>query len=247
MTTSRLAILLAVLLGGLSTIFLLPAQTDFHQPTGIDLELPKTIPGGWLGYDQEIGDKERSVLGPGGTEFSRKAYKRARGKTLDGGDIILASVVLSGQDMNTSIHRPEWCLKAQGWNLEDSRTVGIMIPDRGMLSATRLTATRFVLDKATGKPAVDSDGSKLTMRIVDYYWFVGYNDLTESHLTRNLIDWSDRLMHGYNQRWGFITVSSTITENIQADGLDEKETDEMIRDFIQKLVPVTHKDSVKFH
>ena len=247
MTTSRLAILLAVLLGGLSTIYLLPAQTSHQQPVGIDLELPKMVAGGWLGYAQEIGDLERSVLGPGGTEFSRKTYKKARGSGLDGGDNIQASVVLAGQDMNTSIHRPEWCLPAQGWTIEDSTTVPIVIPDRGKLVATRLKAMRFVRDKETGKPIADADGNKVVLRNLDYYWFVGYSDITESHTTRNMIDWADRLMHGYNQRWGFVSVASTITEDFQVDGLNEKETDEMLQGFIQKLVPVTHKESVKFH
>ena len=246
MTTSRLTILLAVLVGGFSTVYLLPAQSNIHQPVGINLELPKMVAGGWLGYDQEVGDQERLVLGPGGTEFSRKGYKRARGKSLDGGDNIQASVVLAGQDMNTSIHRPEWCLPAQGWTIENSSKVTIMIPDRGKLVATRLQNMRFVPDKETKKPIVDQNGNKVILRNLDYYWFVGYNGVTDSHTTRNLIDISDRLLHGYNQRWGFITVASNITENMQADGLDEKETDAMIQDFIQKLVPMTHKESVKF-
>ena len=240
MTTNRLAILLAVLLGGLSTIFLLPAQNNFLQPVGIGLELPTTVPGGWFGYDQAISEGERSTLGLG-TEFSRKAYKNGRG------DIIQASVVLSGLDMNTSIHRPEWCLPAQGWTIENSSKVPIMIPDRGKLVVTRLKNMRFIPDKETGKPITDADGNKLIVRNLDYYWFVGFDTVTESHTTRNLIDITDRLMHGYNQRWAFVTIAANITENLQSDGLDEKETDEMIVEFIQKLVPMTHKDSVKFH
>ena len=240
MTTNRLAILLAVLLGGLSTVFLLPAQSNFQQPVGIDLELPTTVSGGWFGYDQKVSELERSVLGVG-TEFSRKAYKNGRG------DIIQSSVVLAGHDMNTSIHRPEWCLPAQGWTIENSSKVSIILPDRGKLVATRLKNMRFIPDKETGKPIVDKDGSKVILRNLDYYWFVGYNGVTDSHTTRNLIDITDRLLRGYNQRWGFITVAATITENMQVDGLDEKETDEMILGFIQKLVPVTHKESVKFH
>ena len=240
MTTSRLAILLAVLLGGLSTIFLLPAQSNFFQPVGIGLELPANVPGGWFGYDQAISEGERSTLGLG-TEFSRKAYKNGRG------DIIQASVVLSGPDMNTSIHRPEWCLPAQGWTIENSSKTDIFIPDRGKLTATRLKNMRFIPDKETGKPLVDADGNKLLLRNLDYYWFVGYNTVTDSHTTRNVIDITDRLLHGYNQRWAFCTVAATITEQLQTDGLDEKETDEMIVGFIEKLVPITHKDSVKLH
>jgi hypothetical protein len=55
----------------------------------------------------------------------------------------------------------------------------------------------------------------------------------------------DRLMKGYNQRWAYITVSATITEGLIRDGLSEKETDAMIKDFIKKLVPLTHRDSVE--
>ena len=246
MTTSRLTILLAVLLAGLSCIFLLPAQDKFQQPTGIDLTLPTTVGGAWLGTDQEVSSKEQFVLGKE-TEFSRKSYKNARGTSLGGGDYIQASVVLSGRDMNTSIHRPEWCLPAQGWTIENSSKVPIMIPDRGKLVTTRLKNMRFIPDKETGKPITGPDGNKLIVRNLDYYWFVGFNTVTESHTTRNLIDISDRLMHGYNQRWAFVTIAANITENLQSDGLDEKETDEMILEFIQKLAPMTHKDSVKFH
>ena len=246
MTTSRLFILLAVLLAGLSSIYLLPSQENFQQPTGIGLELPQMVGGTWLGSDQKISDGERATLGTD-TEFSRKAYKNARGRSLDGGDVVQASVVLSGADMNTSIHRPEWCLPAQGWTIENSSKREIMIPDRGKLVATRLLNMRFIPDKDTGKPIVDKDGNKLILRNLDYYWFVGYNTVTDSHTTRNLIDITDRLRHGYNQRWAFMTVAANITENFQVDGLDEKETDEMIQGFIQKLVPLTHKDSVKFH
>ncbi|MEO7318831.1 MAG: exosortase-associated EpsI family protein [Chthoniobacteraceae bacterium] len=245
MTTSRLALLLAILLAGLSCTFLLPDQSKFRQPTGIDLELPKAVGGTWFGTDQEISSKERVVLGET-TEFSRKEYKNARGRLPDSGDRIQASVVLSGADMNTSIHRPEWCLPAQGWTIENSSKVPIIIPDRGKLVATRLKNMRFIPDKETGKPITDKDGNKLIVRNLDYYWFVGYNTTTESHTTRNLIDITDRLRHGYNQRWAFVTVAANITENLQRDGLDEKETDEMILEFIKKVVPLTHKDSVKF-
>ena len=246
MTTSRLAILLAVLLAGLSCVFLLPDQGKFQQPTGIDLELPKAVGGTWLGIDQAISDKEQNVLGKD-TEFSRKEYKNARGTLPGSGDRIQTSVVLAGRDMNTSIHRPEWCLPAQGWTIENSSKVSILIPNRGTLVATRLKNMRFIPDKETGKPITDKNGNKVIVRNLDYYWFVGYDTTTDSHTTRNLIDITDRLRRGYNQRWAFMTVAANVTDNLMADGIDEKETDEMIVEFIKKLVPMTHQDSVKFH
>lgn len=239
MTTSRLFILLAVLLAGLSTVFLLPKQIPL-QPLGITLELPKMVGGVWYGRDQEVSAKEKDVLGAD-TEFSRKVYTNARG------DSILTSIVLSGQDMNTSIHRPEWCLPAQGWTIAGSSKASVPLRNRGTLTTTRLFNIRVPHDPETGKPYLLPDGQQIVIRNLDYYWFVGFDGVTASHLNRNLTDIADRLTHGYNQRWAFVTVATEITDNLRREGLNEAATDEMLRDFIQKLAPLIHKETVRFH
>jgi EpsI family protein len=237
MTTSRLAILLAVLLGGLSTVFLLPKQIRL-QPVGIELELPKMVGGVWYGREQEVQPVEQQVLGED-TEFARKLYTNARG------DEILASIVLSGQDMNTSIHRPEWCLPAQGWTVAGSSKATVPLRESLPLTTTRLFNIRMPRDKESGKPIVNGRGEQLVVKNVDYYWFVGYDGVTASHLGRNVIDITDRLLHGYNQRWAFVMVAATVTDNIKRDGLDERATDEMLRDFIGELVPMIHRETVR--
>ena len=113
----------------MSSIFLLPKQLGF-QPVGIDLELPKMV-GGWYGTDLAVSEKERIVLGEG-TEFARKSYRNGRGYE------IVASIVLSGQDMNTSIHRPERCMPAQGFTVIDKRSVPLALPGHELLRVTRL-------------------------------------------------------------------------------------------------------------
>lgn len=238
MTTSRLAILLAVLLGGLSAIFLLPKGLNF-QPVGIDLDLPKMVGGAWYGRELKISDLEIDTLGRD-TEFSRKSYTNARG------DEVQVSVVLSGQDMNTSIHRPERCLPAQGWTIADSSPLVIPIGERGAFTATRLYNMRVDMDRETKKPRLGRDGKPVTIHHLSYYWFVGNKETTPSHFTRTWIDISDRLTHGYNQRWAYVTVSATITEGFMRDGLNEEKTDAMLKDFIKRLVPMTHKETVKF-
>src|SRR4051794_22700974 len=107
MTTSRLAILLALLLGGLSCVFALPKHRGF-QPVGVNTEMPEFL-GEWWGHDMEVTQKERDTLGHD-TEFARKVYSNGRGAN------VLTSIVLAGQDMMMAIHRPERCLHAQGWN-----------------------------------------------------------------------------------------------------------------------------------
>ena len=226
MTTSRLAFLLAVLLGGLSSVLLLPKHLTY-QPVGIELQLPE-FSGEWFGQAVKISDREIGILGPD-TEFSRKSYTNGRG------DEIQVSIVLSGQDMNTSIHRPERCLPAQGWTISDKHQVTIPVPGLGTIPATRLNNVRNT--SRDDKPA--------TIYNVSYYWFAGHTDLTASHFDRTYIDIRDRILHGYNQRWAYITVSAVVTDNLQKFGRSEAETSRLIEDFIKRLVPVLHKDSLK--
>ena len=226
MTTSRLALLLAILLAGLSSIFLLPRQLGF-QPVGVNLDLPKMV-GGWYGKDLAVSEKERLVLGEG-TEFARKSYRNGRGYEL------IASIVLSGQDMNTSIHRPERCLPAQGFNVIDKRTVPLALPDHELMRVTRLENVR--------SPA-GGDGAPASYNVM-YYWFAGHTDSTGSHFARTWFDVRDRLLHGYNQRWAYITVSAQLPPGAEKEPKIERIVDEWTQDFIKQLLPKIQKREVE--
>ena len=228
MTTSRLVVVFAVLLGGLSTVFLLPKQMGF-MPVGINLELPESL-GEWWGNRIEVSQHERDVLGPE-TEFSRMQYSNGRG------DEIQASIVLAGQDMMTSIHRPERCMKAQGWEFTPDQSRTIDIPGHGKLTVMRLRNHK--LEKT-------SDGGTRPLQNLCYYWFAGSRDLTHSHLARVRIDMKDRLSGGYVQRWAMMMMSANITAGRSKFGRDEKATDELLTAFIQKLAPEVHKDSIRY-
>ena len=232
MTTKRLFLLFAVLAGGMSLIFLLPKVAN-SQPMGIELALPQLL-GEWDGTDEEVTEKERLVLGAE-TEFSRKVYRNARN------DEIHVSIVLGGHDMNTSIHRPERCLPAQGWTIVNTGKVGIRVkvPEPEELKVTRLYNMHPALDKE-GRPVVDKEGHPFKVYSLNYYWFVGSSDTTASHITRTLFDLRDRLLKGYNQRWAYVTVAVILRSNNPA------ETDSKIEAFIQQLVPLVHKASLKY-
>ena len=226
MTTKRLLLLLAVLLG-MSTVFFLPKY--FFQPLGIELELPETV-GGWTGTDVKIGDNEIAILGTE-TEFSRKHYSNGRG------DDLFVTIVLAGHDMSKSIHRPERCLQAQGWSLTSSPIVTVPVPGRGRLDVKALKVVKVEQLK---------DGRQIPISNLNYYWFVGRTGTTASHFQRWLIDKGDRLFRGYNQRWAYITVAATVTQGLKNNGRSETETAALIEDFIKGMVPVTHLPSVKF-
>lgn len=221
MTTKRLAILLGVLVLGLSAVFFLPKVAN-ATPQGIQLELPAYV-GEWYGEDQAISGQELKVLAKD-TQFARKLYTDGRGGQ------IFASIVLSGQDLDNSIHRPERCLPAQGWSVADSRVVAAPVsnPAADGMKMTRLHNMRKV---------IAADGRTVPIYSLNYYWFVGWKNVTPSHLERTFIDIRDRIVFGYNQRWAYITIAATITKNLQPFGKDETETDGMLKAFIEQLVP----------
>ncbi len=223
MTPKRLIVLLLFLGAGFSAIFFLPT-TAKTQPVGIRLELPQFV-GKWYGVDQKIGASELAMLASD-TEFARKLYTDAAGNA------IFVSIVLSGSDLDNSIHRPERCLPAQGWTIADSRQLQIPLASGQKLSVTRLHDVRQV-------PL--SNGEVVTIYNLNYYWFVGYHHLTASHLERTMMDIQDRVFKGYNQRWAYITVAADITQGLVRFGHSEAETDAMIQDFIRQVFPEISK------
>ena len=227
MTTSRLAILLAIVLGGLSSVALLPQRKGF-MPVGIQLALPESL-GSWWGRDVAVTDKERQVLGAD-TEFARKEYSSFQG------DVVLVSVVLAGEDMMTSIHRPERCLAAQGWQFSPGGTRAIDMPGGGKLPVTRLKNHR--VDRLRNGQALNTDN-------ICYYWFAGNRSLTPSHMERVWIDTRDRLAGGYVQRWAMMMISANITAG-QKFGRDEAATDAMLTDFVRQLAPAIHRSSIEY-
>jgi len=216
--TKRLIILEAVLAVGMGCVFVLPKKIEI-QPAALAKSLPSFI-GEWYGRDQPVTQGEKDSLGPD-TEFVRKLYTNGKG------DQIYVSLVFSGPDMSTSIHRPERCLPAQGWTVVSTNVATIPLAN-GALKATRLR-NLLVFRQENSAP--------VNVYSLDYYWFVGHDDQTPSHLARGWIDIRDRLLKGENQQWAYVTVVSNVTKGLQPLGRSEAETDEMIQKFVRDLMP----------
>jgi EpsI family protein len=183
------------------------------------MKLPIWV-GTWLGEDAEVSAKELGGLARD-TQFARKIY------TGPEGDHIFVSIVMSGDDMASSIHRPERCLPAQGWNLQASTKQTIALADGKSLPTTLLRSVRFIGDNA---------GHKLLITNLNYYWFVGYKQTTASHLERTIFDIRDRLLDGYDQRWAYVTVAGVVTEGWSMPNRSEAETAKVIEKFTSELV-----------
>jgi EpsI family protein len=223
MITKRLLHVQLVLLAGFGSVFLLP-HSNKTSPAGIAMTLPNVI-GVWIGDDADVTQKERDTLAKD-TQFVRKIY------TGPERDQIFVSIVLSGDDMTNSIHRPERCLPAQGWNVRSSSKRMIKIPGAKSLEVTKLQNMQII---------EAPDKRRFTLNNLNYYWFIGYRDMTASHLTRTEIDLRDRIVGGYNQRWAYVTVAANVTQGLARPERTEEQTAEMIEKFIQQLAPRLEK------
>lgn len=232
--SQRLWVLLGILLAGFGSVWVLPKAPPAPVP-GVVMALPDFI-GDWYGKEAAVSPKERGALGPE-TRFERKEYTNSLG------DSVYVSIVLSGEDMSSSIHRPERCLPTQGYTIVDTsrRTVPMTSEP---LTVSRLHIFRPILDPS-GKPLLLRDGRQFYEYSLIYYWFVGSSETTADHTVRYLIDARDRLFKGNNQRWAYITVADRITANLGKFGRTEAQTDTLIHDFIQRLVPLIQKPDVK--
>lgn len=223
MIIKRLLILQVVLALGLGSVYLIPTKTGPGK-AGISLVLPRDV-GIWTSKELAISPQELSILAKD-TGFARRLY------TNPFGDEISVGIVLSGDDMANSIHRPERCLPAQGWTVLRSDRVSVPIRGAGPINVTKL------FDVAEHK--VES-GQMITFRNLTYYWFVGANGTTPSHLERTAIDIKDRILHGENQRWAYVTVAATVTDNLKRFGRNEAQTAQMIQELIGQIVPMLQR------
>ena len=223
MITKRLLHVQLVLLAGFGSVFLLPHSNKI-SPAGIAMTLPNVV-GVWIGDDAAITQKERDTLAKD-TQFTRKIY------TGPERDQIFVSIVLSGDDMTNSIHRPERCLPAQGWNVRSSSKRSIQVSGGKGLQVTTLKNMQMI---------ETTDKRRFTLYNLNYYWFIGYRDMTASHLTRTGIDLRDRIIGGYSQRWAYVTVAANVTAGIWRPERTEEQTAQLLEKFIGELVPRLQK------
>lgn len=200
----RLIILQIILLAGLSSIWLLPSTPEI-QEAALNPILPKRLTlAGWTSpgeLGREGSPEEKAALA-GDTEFYRRQYRRElslseqpRNSDLLLVDELSTGIVLSGKNLTGSIHALERCLGAQGYNIPSASTMKITLRSGHVLPVRRLVCEK--VDKERG-----------VQRNIAYYWFIGHDSVTSNHMKRGTKDFWDRIIHGYDQRWAYITVTA---------------------------------------
>ena len=213
--------LLALLL---SAVFILPRQEQLMESSiSPDLPVSFDLPG-WQGTKIQESEVERTSLAAD-TRFSKAQYTQPRRVFWEKETpAVEVSIVYSGSDMNSSIHRPERCLPSQGHvNLQTS-TSELRLADGRTITLTRLTSRVPLPNRDDG----------LTLNFVSYYVFIGHGTMHHTHIGRTLQDMYDRVTRGYVQRWAYFQANSYWAPELN---LTEEETDKRIRTLISELLP----------
>lgn len=154
---------------------------------------------------------------PRDTTFGRRIY------TAPDGFQSQVTSVLMGTD-RTSIHKPEFCLPSQGFQILRSTRTEIMIerPHRYALPVMRLDALR------EGRL---TNGQMARHGAVYVYWFVSENRLSNDHIQR--MGWLalDLVRTGELQRWAYIGCLAACEPG------QEEATYQRLERLIQAIVP----------
>lgn len=219
---------LVVLLGGV--VFSLcrtSPETSQGTVAGVIMTLPDQV-GTFTGEDQPVSDAEIRML-PKDTGFAKKAYKDASG------DQISSQIVLAGGEKR-SIHRPEICLPAQGWNLKYGEAIPITLDDGRTLDVMRLVISR---------PVEIRPGTTKELTSIFLYWFVGKNMTTPYHWMRLAHTNWDKVVHNVNHRWAYVIVSAPVLQGFAPNGKNQDETMDMLKKFVGEIAPKIMEPSVQ--
>ncbi len=216
----------------LAIIYFAPRTGTVAQPSvSMDLPIGEQL-SGWLGVARQESEKERRLLADD-TEFSKADYYTQTAILMpDPGQKRLVtthvSLVKSGSDLNNSIHRPERCLPSQGhFNLK-SEVVELDIPGHEPVKLTKLKSQQNITPNQTKSTILDN---------MHYYVFIGHKHITESHLTRTLLDMKDRILFGIDQRWVYFQISTPYGDLVGVpEETAKKHTEQLIRELLARLV-----------
>jgi len=159
----------------------------------LEVLLPAELPG----YSSKLVPEAEMVTNqlPQDTSYGQRLY------TADNGFQALANVVLMGSS-RASIHKPQICLTAQGWNIDGvsshEETVHLDRPIPYDLPVMRLNASR----------ETQVNGQKIVESGVYVYWFVDADRYTASHARRMMWMAHDVLFKGELDRWAYIAFFS---------------------------------------
>ena len=184
----------------------------------LDIYLPERV----LQYGSTNIPTAQPVLDglPPDTSFAQRQYV----STSDPNDWLDLMVVLMGTD-RTSIHKPQFCLKGTGWDLDTQNETGDVVPiDRP--HAYDLPVAKLMMQRT-----VSINGQMAQVSGIYLYWYVADTQLTRSHFFRNWRSTTHLLKTGELDRWAYIGCLAICQPG------DEAKTLERMKKFLAASVP----------
>ena len=128
---------------------------------------------------------------PKDTSFAQRYYSAPDGAWA------MANVILMGAD-RTSIHRPEYCLPGQGWQIRDQREVKLQIAGE---TPYELPVQKWTIANTFTAP----DGTKQSVSGLYVFWFATKNQVTADFATMLKSMLFSQIRHGVVQRWAYVS------------------------------------------
>ena len=230
----RMSVFLAMVVVTITLCFVF-SNPSTNPEAGVVVWLPKDIPG----YDGEPGymsDQERKWL-PSDTTYLKMTYKeKAMEESLAAYRSLNVTLIVAGSD-SRSLHRPQVCLRAQGWGIDKKELVELDTTG-GELSVMNFHLSR-VLKNEDGSVKRDENGKKIIQRAFYCYWWVGPDDSTPYDETRVWKSVVNSIIKGQNERWAYPAVMVMVDERFPDKGAAEAK--ERAYQFIEEYAPVFQK------
>ncbi len=138
---------------------------------------------------------------PQDTEIIKSVYRHPSGSE------VMVSVVKSGESRG-SIHKPQWCLAAQGYSI----------------ITTEHPTWRQSGDQRVALLQIKHDNNSIPSQLC-CYWFIGDKYSTPFHSSRVLRMASERLIKGHATRWSYVLITTP----------DSPLTRSMLKDYVNEL------------
>jgi hypothetical protein len=162
-------------------------------PVPGSLQMQLALPERVLDFTSTNAPESPAELGyfPKDTSFARRLYQ------LPGGLQTSATVILMGAD-RTSIHKPDYCLPGQGWQIRDKQEVKLPIAGA---RPYELPVMKWTIANNFTAP----DGSRQQVGGLYVFWFVTENETTDNFPAMLKSMLFHQLAHGVLQRWAYVS------------------------------------------
>jgi len=155
----------------------------------MEIALPETA-GDFTSTNVPESDLELNYF-PKDTSYARRCYFSA---TSDWP--IYATIVMMGAD-RTSIHKPDYCLPGQGWQITEKSVVNIPVAGANH----NLPVAKWLISNSFPQP----DGSRQIIHGIYMFWFVADGVETPDHYQRLWLLTRHLLSTGVLQRWAYVS------------------------------------------